>query len=40
MGKDDGCRASCTNWYGNVQPIFLHNRVFALMGYKLVEGRL
>jgi len=40
MDKDDGCRASCTDWYGNARPIFLRNRVFALTGYELVEGRL
>lgn len=40
IGKDDGCRASCTDWYGNARPIFLRNRVFALLGYELVEARL
>ena len=39
-GGDDGCRASCVDWYGNSRPLFLKNRVFALMGYELVEGRL
>ena len=34
----DGCRASCVDWYGNARPIFLGQRVFALMGYELVEG--
>ena len=29
-----------TDWYGNARPIFIGNRVFALMGYELVEGRL
>lgn len=37
---NDGCVASCTDWYGNARPIFLGDRVFALMGYELVEGRL
>jgi hypothetical protein len=37
---DDGCRASCVDWYGNSRPLFIRNRVFALMGYELVEGRL
>jgi beta propeller domain-containing protein len=35
----DGCRASCVDWYGNARPIFLRGRVFALLGYELVEGR-
>ncbi len=35
---DDGCRASCVDWYGNARPIFLRGRIFALMGYELVEG--
>ncbi|WP_133479629.1 beta-propeller domain-containing protein [Cognatilysobacter segetis] len=38
--NDDGCRASCVDWYGNARPIFLGDRVFALMGYELVEGTL
>ena len=40
VGKDDGCRASCVDWYGNARPVFLRNRVFALLGYELVEGRV
>ncbi|RYZ59927.1 MAG: hypothetical protein EOP08_15020 [Proteobacteria bacterium] len=35
---NDGCRASCVDWYGNARPIFVGNRIFALMGYELVEG--
>jgi len=38
--RDDGCKASCVDWYGNARPIFLGDRVLALMGYELVEGRL
>lgn len=38
--RDDGCQASCVDWYGNARPIFLGDRVFALMGYELVEGRV
>ena len=37
---DDGCRASCVDWYGNSRPLFIRGRVFALMGYELVEGRV
>ena len=37
---DDKCRASCVDWYGNARPLFLHGRVFALLGYELVEGKL
>jgi hypothetical protein len=37
---EDGCRASCVDWYGNARPIFLGARVFALLGYELVEGRV
>ena len=37
---DDACQASCTDWYGNARPIFLGGRVFALLGYELVEGRM
>lgn len=37
---NDGCRASCVDWYGNSRPLFIGTRVFALMGYELVEGRV
>ena len=40
VGGNDGCRASCVDWYGNSRPLFLRNRIFALMGYEIVEGRL
>lgn len=36
----DGCKASCVDWYGNTRPIFIGERVFALLGYELVEGRV
>ncbi|MFO0742510.1 MAG: beta-propeller domain-containing protein [Labilithrix sp.] len=36
----DGCRASCADWYGNARPIFAKGRMFALMGYDLVEGTI
>lgn len=36
--SDDGCQASCVDWYGNARPIFLGDRIFALLGYELVEG--
>ena len=39
-GINDRCRASCVDWYGNSRPLFLRNRVFALMGYEIVEGQL
>lgn len=37
---DDGCKASCVDWYGDARPIFIGERVFALLGYELVEGRI
>jgi hypothetical protein len=38
--RDDACKASCVDWYGNARPIFFGDRVLALMGYEIVEGRL
>ena len=35
---EDNCQASCVDWYGNARPIFFRGRVFALLGYELVEG--
>lgn len=37
---DDHCQASCVDWYGNARPLFLRGRVFALLGYEVVEGRV
>jgi hypothetical protein len=37
---DDKCRASCVDWYGNARPLFIGSRVFALLGYEVVEGTL
>ncbi len=37
---DDKCRASCVDWYGNARPIFIRGRIFALLGYEIVEGNL
>lgn len=36
--QDDGCKVSCIDWYGNARPLFVDGRVFALLGYELVEG--
>ena len=38
--KDDACKASCVDWYGNARPLFIGGRTFALLGYELVEGRI
>ncbi|HWR96622.1 MAG TPA: beta-propeller domain-containing protein [Arenimonas sp.] len=38
--RDDGCQVSCVDWYGNARPVFIGDRVYALMGYELVEGRV
>ncbi len=37
---DDACVASCYDWYGDARPIFIGDRVYALLGYELVEGEL
>ena len=37
---NDACRASCVDWYGNARPLFLRGRIFALLGYELVEGQI
>ncbi len=38
--RNDACRASCVDWYGNSRPLFVRGRVFALMGYEIVEGKV
>jgi hypothetical protein len=37
---NDNCMFSCVDWYGNSRPIFYKDRIFALMGYELVEGEI
>src|SRR5690606_16467294 len=29
---DDACVASCVDWYGDARPIFIGERIFALLG--------
>ena len=37
---DDACRASCVDWYGGARPLFVGDRVFALLGYEIVQGTM
>jgi hypothetical protein len=37
-GRNDHCKVSCVDWYGNARPLFLGDRVLALLGYEIVEG--
>ena len=37
---DDACRASCVDRYGGSRPLFVGDRVFALIGYEIVEGTM
>jgi len=37
---DDACRASCVDWYGGSRPLFVGDRIFALLGYEIVEGTM
>ncbi|MFU8803446.1 MAG: beta-propeller domain-containing protein [Bradymonadaceae bacterium] len=34
------CETSCVDWYGNTRPIFLRDRIYALMGAEIVEVAL
>jgi hypothetical protein len=37
---EDNCLVSCVDWYGNARAIFSGGRVFALIGYELIEARI
>jgi len=37
VGEAVSCEVSCVDWYGNTRPIFLRDRIFALMGNELAE---
>ncbi len=34
------CLTSCTDWYGNTRPIFLFERIYALMGSEIAQVSL
>lgn len=34
------CEVSCVDWYGNSRPIFIDQRIFALMATEIAEGRM
>jgi hypothetical protein len=34
------CLVSCYDWYGNSRPIFFRDRIFALIGGEVLEGKL
>jgi hypothetical protein len=37
--EKDFCFASCSEWwYGNSRPLFINDRIYALIGYELIEG--
>lgn len=39
-GRSDDCYAECGEpWFANARPLFVGSRVFALLGYELVEVR-
>lgn len=38
VAGDDNCRVSCVDWYGDSRPFFIGERLFALLGYELIEG--
>ena len=38
--SEGACETSCIDWYGNTRPIFLGERIFALMGSELAEVAL
>ena len=38
--EDDDCIVSCTDWYGDSRPFFIDDRIYALLGYELIEGYL
>jgi len=37
---DYECEVSCIDWYGNSRPIFTDDRIYALSGVELIEGRV
>ena len=40
LENEGNCKASCTDWYGNSRPIFIGDRILALMGDEIIEGAI
>lgn len=38
--RSDDCLTSCVDWYGNTRPIFLFERIYALMGSEIAQVSL
>ncbi|MDO1560284.1 hypothetical protein Q0812_12675 [Brevundimonas sp. 2R-24] len=38
--RDDRCQASCAAWHRNARAVFVGQRLFALLGYELIEARM
>ena len=38
--EEDDCNVSCSDWYGDSRPFFVDDRIYALLGYELIEGYL
>jgi hypothetical protein len=40
--REDGCEVSCDpfDWFGDSRAIFIGDRIYAFIGYELVEARL
>lgn len=36
----DECKRSCDDWFGNTRALFIDGRVFALIGYELIEAEI
>jgi hypothetical protein len=36
--RDDHCIVSCADWYGDSRPFFIGDKVYALLGYELIQG--
>jgi hypothetical protein len=38
FSRPDDCTVSCTDWYGAARPLFMDDRILALIDYELIEG--
>lgn len=38
--EEDDCEVSCSDWYGDSRPFYIDDRLYALLGYELIEGYL
>ncbi|MFK8014453.1 MAG: hypothetical protein AB8G17_03275 [Gammaproteobacteria bacterium] len=38
LNREDRCQVSCESFYGEARPLFMDDKIYALVGYELIQG--